>query len=117
MKHKPSRFLCNVKGAGKLTRRDPVPVGGDEPNRWQPFVEADRGILKDRADLRRKLPLANTAVPPAILRQVLDVNGAAIAGASDAVRPAHLGEVIVRYLRVGEPRHRFERGVRKRRRP
>jgi len=93
----------------QFVRRDAVTVARNKPKRRQPLVESDRRVLKDRADLGRKLPFAVAAVPAAILCEVRDGGRAAThTGARDAVRPAVLNEEVVRDLRVRELSHRLQ---------
>src|SRR5439155_16046779 len=48
-------LLSDTKTAVKLVRTNPVLAVSGEPHSRKPFVQANRRILKDGADLHRKL--------------------------------------------------------------
>src|SRR5581483_4538937 len=57
VEHEPRGLLSDADGARQFCGRNTVLVIGDNPDGGEPFVEAKRRILKDRADLDRELTL------------------------------------------------------------
>lgn len=55
MKHEPSGFLSDAQRAAKFQAANPVLGVGNAPDSDEPFIEAKRGILKDRLDLDAEL--------------------------------------------------------------
>jgi len=55
VKHKPSCALCNAYCSAKLVATDSVFTICDGPNRYEPLVEAERTVLKNRSDFGTEL--------------------------------------------------------------
>ena len=62
MEHEPRGFLRDSECPMQLPRRDSVLVVYDHPDSRQPLLKWNRRVLKDRADLRRELPLGMYAL-------------------------------------------------------
>ncbi len=98
--HEPSGFLSYAKATTDFITADAVLVVGDHPHCGEPLVEADRGILKDSANLDGELPLGVVAgaLPHTAARIEFDALGAAVGADHHAIRPAlgnHLPQAIV----------------------
>src|SRR5579871_3558848 len=94
MQHKPRGLLSNSQRPVNLPRTDAVLAVGNEPHRNKPFVETERGILKDRARLNCELALCvmAAALPTIMLLRKRDF-GASACGAAYAIGPAALDNV------------------------
>jgi hypothetical protein len=57
VEHEPCAFLRNTQIAGDLAGANAILAVGDQPDRREPFVETDRRVLKDGADLGAELLL------------------------------------------------------------
>jgi hypothetical protein len=55
LKHKPTRLLGDLDGAGYFVRTDAVLAVRQHPHREQPLVQADRGVLENGSDLDAEL--------------------------------------------------------------
>jgi len=69
MKHKPCGLLGNLQIAVDFVGRDAILAIGHKPDRGEPFVKTERGILKDSSGLNGELPLrmASTTLPPPLV--------------------------------------------------
>jgi hypothetical protein len=63
VKHEPCRALANAEVFAKLITGHTVFAVGNHPNGGHPFVEAQRGVLKNAPNLDRELLLAVVAKP------------------------------------------------------
>src|SRR5207302_358805 len=102
MQHEPGGLLRYANRSVKFVRTDSVLGIGDQPKSSKPFVESDRTIFQDCADLYRKLFLgcAMTALPNLSRRNKRHVFGLAAWTFNNASRPAERHEEIVRSLFV-----------------
>jgi hypothetical protein len=100
--HKPSRLLSDSQSAANFVGTDTVLGIHDEPNGNHPLVHAERGILKDGANLDGKLLLAALAEPLATRRDKRVLRAIAAWASDLTIRPAQLYGVIKRALRVRE---------------
>src|SRR5439155_23754349 len=91
----------------QLMRADPVLRVGRKPDRRKPLIEPERGVLEDRSDLDRKLPLTGLALPVAAGRQVVRLAGFA-ARTDGTFGPAQLGDVLSRHVWIGAVADGFE---------
>ena len=104
MVHEPCGFLGHAQGAGQFVARNTVLAVCDLPDRQEPGLERNRGILEDRADLDGKLTLRVlfATLEAALLGQVARVRLIADGAGYRTVRPAHLDHVGVAVVRVRE---------------
>src|SRR5207244_13299643 len=65
LKHEPCRLLSDAESAMDFHAADAILAVAQHPISHHPFVESERGILKDRADLDGELLFASTAEPDA----------------------------------------------------
>src|SRR5438128_8147851 len=100
--HEPSGFLSNAKSAGNLTRTDPVLSASYHPHSSEPLIQWNRRILKDRADLHRKLFLTFTAAPHTAIRHVDRLFGSAARAWRFTIRPTKRCHELNTNLFVGE---------------
>jgi len=112
LKHEPSGLLANADSAVNLIGRNSILAVGELPHGEQPLVQADRRVLKDRADLDGELSLgmSGLALPEVPGRQETDVVRAA--GRTDhlAVLPAPRREISDAVLGIGEVSDCFLKG-------
>src|SRR5579872_1233619 len=103
VKHEPCRLLSDADGACNLVGTDAVLAVGDHPHSYEPFVERDRRVLKDRSDLHRKLPMMMDALalPFPLIREEARI-GAPASRALDAVPPAESDHPVEAVVGVGE---------------
>jgi hypothetical protein len=107
LEHKPSRLLGNADATGHLIGANTVLAVRQHPKCRHPFVEADRRIFEDRADLERELLLARIAIPnlPGLDERVLI---ATAPGASDnPIRPTQIEGVLEGAVSVREVNNRL----------
>jgi hypothetical protein len=57
MEHEPSRFLSNLEVACNLVAAHSILTIRKHPRCGKPFIQTNRGILKDSPNLDRELPL------------------------------------------------------------
>jgi len=114
VQHEPRRLLSDAERPAQLAGRNAVLRVGDAPHRDEPLIQAERAILKDRADLTRELFAA-------VLRLALqhrpagddaDRFAAALRAGQFAVRPLGREHRLERHGRIGEVGHGFEQGFR-----
>ncbi len=96
MEHKPRRLLGNSQIAVNLPRANPVSAVGNQPKNRKPFIQADRGVFHDRADLDGELPLRVTvaALPALLILQVAYTVTAAPGTLDDSIGPTLRGKVM-----------------------
>ena len=58
MQYMPRALLFDSERSAIPARRNAVAAIGDHPDRNQPLIETERAVLKDGADLDRKLSSA-----------------------------------------------------------
>jgi hypothetical protein len=73
VKHEPCCFLSDAKGAAKLMTADAVFRVSDAPDGRKPFVQTERAILENRADLVAELLFAGAAFENVPRRNFPDV--------------------------------------------
>lgn len=104
VKHKPRRLLGNAKHAANFIRTNTVLAVGDHPDSYQPFVQSDWGIFKDRPHLHRKLPMMmdSFALPLALVLKEYDI--ISFAGRTDdyTIRPAYVDHKLEAVVRIVE---------------
>jgi hypothetical protein len=96
MKHKPSGFLGDAKSAVNFVGRDAILAANQHPKGWEPLLQRDRGILKDRSNLDRELATAVTALPPLLRLEIVGIFGilSPTVWTPGAIWPAHSGNSI-----------------------
>ncbi len=103
VEHKPCGLLSDAKSTAYFVRTDSVLAVGNHPNSDEPFVEWERGILKDGSNLGAELfaSVFPFALPhPASSDESHIV--AATSGALDAVGPAPRNHELEAVVRVRE---------------
>ncbi len=102
MKHEPCGFLSDAKSAAHFIRTDSVLAVGNHPNRDEPLVERERGILKDSPHLARELfaGVVCLALPHAPRRDEANLF-APTSGALDAIGPAALNHEVETVVGIG----------------
>src|SRR5450631_123937 len=63
MQHEPCAFLSDAKSTGNFAGTNSIPAIADDPESAHPFIQTERGILKDCSDFERELLLASLAEP------------------------------------------------------
>src|SRR5205814_8460878 len=109
LQHKPRGFLSYAKCAMQFVGTNTVFAVGRQPHRGQPFIQTNRGILKDRSNFGRKLLLLmwRSAFPnPSVFKERHLFRSAA--RATDAIRPANLFEELKSVLWIAEIRDCFQ---------
>lgn len=101
MVHEPGGLLGDADLAPEFMGADPVLVVGDLPDRREPLVEGDGGVLEDRALLDAVLLLTGLALPDPPSLEVAVVLAATL-GADGPVRPAQGGDEFRRHVEVTE---------------
>ena len=103
VKHEPRGFLSHAKVTRDLIRADTVAAVGNQPDRGQPLIKADRRFVKERADLHRELFAAcgSFALPNAARLKEHRFLGSTVR-ALNPVRPTLRREVLQRVVRIGE---------------
>src|SRR5688572_7468721 len=99
MQEKPRALLRDAEPAGYLIGAEAVPGVGDKPYCRKPLVQADGGVLHERAGLDAELLLAVPALPYAAGREAVDVLAPALR-AGHAVGPAQRGQEVHAVVRV-----------------
>ncbi len=96
MHHEPCGFLRDAKIAGNLVAADSVLASSEHPRCRKPFVQAQRRILIDAANLDRKLPMvmSTLALPFALSRQESYIGATAYWTRNDTIRPAFMGQIL-----------------------
>jgi hypothetical protein len=102
LKHEPCRLLRNAKRAVNLHTGNAVLAIDQHPKTSHPLVKSDRGILKDRIDLERELPIAATAEPQLARFDEVVRFRTATRAMHLPIRPAKAHGVIESPLRIGE---------------
>jgi hypothetical protein len=87
VEHEPRGLLGHSKGAVQLVATDPVLGVDQQPDRGEPLVQPNGGVLEDRAQLDGELLLAALALPDTTGGQERVLVGPT-AGAGDAIGPA-----------------------------
>ncbi len=87
MQHKPRSLLSDAQRAAKLVAADAVLTVRDGPHADEPFIEAERGILEDRADFKAELFPAVFAAEHGAGCDLADADGAAVVATRLTVRP------------------------------
>lgn len=70
MENEPGGLLRDPESASEFVRADPVLAVCDKPDGDEPLVQADSGVLEDRADLDAELLLAALALPESARAEV-----------------------------------------------
>lgn len=100
--HVPSGLLGDSKCAVKFPRTDTVLGVGDEPERSKPFVQWNRAVLENGADLYRKLLLALKALPNTAGAQVARALCPAVAAFRLAIGPSKTSQKLYAKVFVRE---------------
>lgn len=101
--HKPRGFLRDADGSVDFVRTNPVFAIGDHPNRHQPLIQTERGILEDGSDLDRKLSALMLALALPLLLLGKERNVCAATSRTDnAIGPSAGHKVINAVLRIRE---------------
>ena len=100
MQHEPCRLLGDANSLGDLVGTNAVFAVDQHPERCQPFVQLNRGILENGAQLYRKLLVALFALPALLGRKVV-VLFVAASGALRAIGPAEAGYGVNADLLIG----------------
>ena len=90
MQDEPCRLLSDPDGLGDFVGTDAVLAVDQHPERGEPFVQFDRGILKDGSQFYGELLVALFALPALLCRKVIVLFMAA-SRAFRAIRPAEAG--------------------------
>lgn len=106
MKHKPSGGLRDAKRAVKLARTDTILGISNQPESGEPFVQLDRTVLEDRANLHAELLPASPALIDLARSHKGHFLGLAVR-ASRAIRPASRGDNVVGIIPCGKIMNRF----------
>jgi hypothetical protein len=101
VEHEPRGLLGDPKGAVQLVATDPVLGIDQQPNGGQPLVQADRGILEDRAQLDAELLLAALALPNATGLEEGVLLGPTN-GAGHSIGPAQASQEVQGHVGIGE---------------
>src|SRR6185295_3802320 len=95
--------LRDAEGSRHLVGRDALLGRGEHPDGGEPLVEADRGVLEDRADLHGELlPTARAAPYATVAVEAHLVRTAPFAGTGDAIRPTHSRDELTANDRIRE---------------
>jgi hypothetical protein len=100
VEHEPSGLLSYADGLGNLIAADSIFAVGNHPGSGKPFIQGDRGILKNRFGFDGKLLAAFGALPDAASLEEHRFLGSAVL-AYDAHRPAAVRDFAQRVIRVG----------------
>lgn len=76
LEHEPGGLLGHVKVPCQFVATDTVLAISEQPQRGEPLIESDCGILEDGSDLERELRLGVllVALPAALVRQVSNLS-------------------------------------------
>ena len=102
LKHEPCRLLSDAESAMDFHAADAILAVAQHPISHHPFIESERGILKDRADLDSELLFASTAEPDTPRLDEIVPVGVATRTGDLAIRPAEFRSVVEGALRIGE---------------
>ena len=115
MQHEPGTLLGDSESSRHLVGADAVLGVGQKPHGGQPLLQAERGVLEDRADLHRELAarMLGVALPQPARVEVVDLP-ASTGRAGHGVDAAPSGSRHVRdaHVRVGEVADGVEEGLR-----
>jgi len=109
VKHEPRGFLSHAKRAMKLPRANPVLVVYDHPDRGQPLIQPERGVLENSASFQGELRTVVFAIafPHTGLFEIDHVVGIAARAAHNALWPTKLNHELAAVLEVFEVDNRF----------
>jgi len=112
MQHEPGCPLSDFQVAGDFIAADSVLAVIDQPHRYEPLVERDRTVFKDRTYFDGKLPLRVIvlALPETAGFQERNLFASACR-ASYAVRPANCDEQAQRTVGMGKIPDSFKQGL------
>lgn len=102
IQHEPRRLLRHAKSAVKFPRRNTILAVQQHPDRWQPLLQRDRRVLKDRADLEgeARFGVRGVALPNPVFGEIANLLGITDRTFHFAVRPAQRNHEIVTMLIV-----------------
>src|SRR5579871_395312 len=109
VKHEPRGFLADSKSAVKLPGGDTVLGIGEEPHRRKPFIQSERGVFKDSANLNGELPLrvVTRALPAELILQETDTLATAGRASDLTVRPPLRRQIVQAVLWVSKVQDRI----------
>jgi hypothetical protein len=112
--HEPRGLLGHFQGARQLVAADAVLAVDDEPQRREPLLQRERGILEHGPDLERELRprVSFVAFPHARRFEVLHASRAAARALNRAARPPKRDDSVVAVLVVREEQNRLLKGAR-----
>ena len=112
MEHEPRGLLGDLDGAVEFPRGNPIPVAGNHPHGRKPLVQAERRILKNRAELDGELRLRvpGLALEHAAGSNETDILGAASRAYRNAIIPAVGGKVANAVVWIFEVNHCIQKG-------
>jgi len=104
MKHKPSRLLRHFQIAREFVAADAVLAIANQPSCREPLFQAERGILKDRADLQGKLGFRVFAValPAAHILEICNLLRTAVRAVYLSIGPSNCDHELVAVLGIGK---------------
>jgi len=104
MEHKPCGLLGYLHISRNFIARDAILAIGEQPRYGEPFIQADRRILNDGADLDGELALGmvSGARPSAAIGTVFNLRGTACRTDDLPVPPSANGEVVDAIVRIRE---------------
>src|ERR1700722_2056722 len=113
MQHEPCRFLSYADGAGDLVGTDTISAIGDHPDHNQPFLQRNRGILKDGSNLCRELAFCVGALALPLALVVKEYNVIPTTGRADyyTIWPAQQSHVGQSVVRIGVENYRILQGL------
>ena len=89
LEHEPCGLLRDADSASDFVRADAVLRVGDHPHARQPLIQAERGVLENRAGLEGELSLRVTGLALPSVAGLVEIDRLRPAlGALDPVRPA-----------------------------
>jgi hypothetical protein len=101
--HEPCRLLSDAESAAYFIGTNPVFAVGDHPQRHEPLVQADRGILENSSDLGAELSMSvNALALPFALISEENHAFAATGRAANTLGPAQQNHELEAIVGVGE---------------
>src|SRR5205807_530480 len=91
MQHEPCRLLSYADGTRNLVAGDSIFAVRQQPDRNQPLVESDSGILKDGSTLYGELATASLTLPALLGAQIVVVSLGAGRTGGDTILPTEVG--------------------------
>jgi hypothetical protein len=104
VEHEPRGLLSDAKGAANFVGANTVLAVGNHPNRHQPLVERQSGVLKDGPDFDGELALGvdTLTLPLTLILEEHHILAATGRADHNPVRPAQLDHEVEAIVRVSE---------------